>query len=99
MKRFFKIFILMAFLASPLVVLPQSKVEAEKGSPIEIVVNGETIEVSSVPANGRVEIYSIIGAKVASLTIKDGIATDQLTLSKGYYILKAANSTKKIAVK
>ena len=99
MKKFFTLFILMAFLASPLASFSQTKVEGEKVAPIELVINGETMEVPSIPANGRIEIYSIIGSKVASLLIKDGVASDQLTLAKGYYIIKTANSTKKIAVK
>lgn len=89
----------MAFLASPLASFSQTKVDAEKAAPIEVVVNGETMSISGISGDGRIEIYSIIGSKVATLTIKDGTATEQITLPKGYYILKAANSTKKIAVK
>lgn len=99
MKKYCQILILTLFLASPFASFSQSKVDAEKASPIEIVINGETLEITSIPNNGKVEVYSIIGSKVASFTVKDGIATEQLTLPKGYYILKAANSTKKIAVK
>lgn len=99
MRRYCKIFILTLCLASPLATFSQAKVDAEKSAPIEVVVNGETIQVSGIPSNGKVEIYSIIGSKVAILTVKDGTATEELNLTKGYYILKTANSAKKIAVK
>ena len=89
----------MLFLVSPFAGFSQSKIDAEKATSIEVVINGDVLEISSIPNNGRVEVYSIIGSKVASFTVRDGIASEQLTLPKGYYILKTANSTKKIAVK
>ncbi|MFR9165171.1 MAG: T9SS type A sorting domain-containing protein [Dysgonomonas sp.] len=67
---------------------------------VELVINGDKYPIQNVNPNGRVDIYSIIGAKVVSFDIKSGVVTDSsISLPKGYYIIKIDDKTRKIAVK
>jgi p-aminobenzoyl-glutamate transporter AbgT len=66
---------------------------------IELTVNNEKISIPFTSLNTKVNVFSVIGSKVLSVTIKAGIPEDSITLPKGYYILKMDNITRKIAVK
>lgn len=102
MKKYYKILFLSLFLAvstSGFSQSPRQVGDAEKLAPIELVINGEKTEISNMPQNARLEIFSIIGSKVASIDVKSGLGEGTLSLPRGYYIIKANNSARKIAVK
>lgn len=102
MSKYLKIFIFSTlFLLFTTSGFSQSKVvvDTEKVSSIELTINGEKTEISNMPQNVKLEIFSIIGSKVATIEIKNGIAIDTISLAKGYYIVKGNSSTRKIAVK
>jgi hypothetical protein len=60
---------------------------------LEVKLSGKTLTVTNSSAR-TVEIYSTLGAKVATLELING-ATD-LNLGKGLYIVRAGNKTAKI---
>ena len=66
---------------------------------VELTINGEKFTVQSLPQNGFIEVFNILGTKVTGFQINGGINTSRLNLPKGYYILKSENVTKKIVIK
>lgn len=66
---------------------------------IELVVNGDKITVQSLPQNGVVEVFNILGSKVMTFQVTGGKSTARINLPRGYYILKSDDVTRKIVVK
>lgn len=66
---------------------------------IELVVNGDKIAVQSLPQNGVVEVFNILGSKVMTFQVVAGKSTARINLPRGYYILKSDDVTRKIVVK
>lgn len=64
-----------------------------------IKFTGSTLIIENLPKDNILEIYNIMGTKVYSIPIKSGTNEYQLTLSRGYYIIKIGKFTKKIAVR
>lgn len=79
--------------------LKGSSVSESDKQTIELIINGERYPIQNVNPNAQVEVYSIIGSKVTSFQIKSGVSDSAVSLSKGYYIIKIDDSTRKIAVK
>jgi hypothetical protein len=66
---------------------------------IELTINGDKITVQSLPQNGFVEVFNILGTKVTGFQVTAGTNSSRITLPKGYYILKSDNVTRKIVIK
>jgi len=66
---------------------------------IEITINNDRFTMNNVRPNTKVDVFSIIGTKVASIDVKSGYGDSNLNLPKGYYIIKADNTSRKIAIK
>lgn len=71
---------------------------------LEIQINGKTLKMEGVPTNGYLEVYSILGTKVKSISLKECFAGDEygsytLDLGKGVYILRAGKVSRKILVR
>lgn len=66
---------------------------------VELTINGEKFTVQSLPQNGFIEVFNILGTKVTGFQVNGGINTSRINLPKGYYILKSENITKKIVIK
>ncbi len=66
---------------------------------IELIVNGDKISVQSLPQNGVVEVFNILGSKVMTFQVVAGKSTVRINLPRGYYILKSDDITRKIVVK
>jgi hypothetical protein len=65
---------------------------------VSLTILGNNVRVQN--ALGAVlEIYNILGMKVSSTRIDSPDKTVALNLSKGWYILKVENVTRKIAIK
>jgi len=79
--------------------LGQNSVAESEKQTIEVTINSEKFYIPSAKQNIRVDVFSIIGAKVASFDIKSGIGESNVNLPQGYYIIKADNTSRKIAVK
>lgn len=68
---------------------------------IDILINGNSlVQMKDVPKVGYLEVYSILGVKVRSISLKsiDGVY-EGLSLPKGIYILKAGKVAQKVIVK
>lgn len=68
-------------------------------SPIEVNVIDNRIIVSNAPVNAKMEIYNIIGTKVSEVEIKQSSGEYTLPLSKGYYIVRIADTVRKIVIR
>jgi hypothetical protein len=66
---------------------------------LKIYVSENRLVIENLPKDAIIEIYSIVGTKVASIRAKAGYGEYYLSLSKGYYIVKVENVVKKIAIK
>jgi len=102
MKFYAKILLIFMFVCLPLLGFSQKKAigfEDEKQT-IELTINGEKFVVENLPREGIVEVFNILGSKVMSFSVKNGINLTRINLPEGYYILKGDNNvTKKIVVK
>lgn len=67
---------------------------------ITIIVNNEKrVQLNDVPTSGYLEIYSVLGVKVASINLKSSTPIYQINLPKGVYIFKAGKVAKKVVAK
>ena len=66
---------------------------------LKIYISENRLVIENLPKDTIIEIYSIVGTKVASIRAKAGYGEYYLSLSKGYYIVKVGNVVKKIAIK
>lgn len=100
MNKLTLIILFLCFLCIPLKGGAHAKYDGfDDDQGIEIVVNGDKVIVQSLPHEGIVDVFNVLGAKVASFTVSGGIANARINLPKGYYILKSDSVTKKIVVK
>ena len=79
--------------------LNQSTVADAEKQTIELTINNEKYNIPHSKLNTHVDVFSIIGTKVASIEVKSGVGEATATLPQGYYIIKADNTSRKIAVK
>lgn len=101
MKQLSKIFLIIIFTSLPVWGFAQkggSDFDNDRQG-IEVVINGEKISVQSLPQDGVVEVFNVLGSKVTTFVVNGGVCTSRVNLPKGYYILKSDNVTKKIVVK
>ena len=71
--------------------------EPENVTPVRLQVKGNDIHVQN--AQGLVlEVYSITGAKIASIKISSNDESAGLNLTKGCYIVKVGNLVRRISV-
>jgi hypothetical protein len=79
-----------------------SKVFVEKAvqdSLIGITTDDNKVTLSNVPVNTTMEIYTIIGTKVKEIEIKQPSGEYILKLPKGYYIIRIADTVRKIVIR
>jgi len=79
------------------------KVLTEKTAPADSLLNVTSVEnkiiVSNAPANSMMEIYNIIGTKIKEIEIKQSSGEYTLNLPKGYYIIRVADTVRKIVIR
>lgn len=88
------------FLSIPGMSQPQEEKEGPKTelAATSIVVKGSKVVVYN--ANGSpLEVFSLTGTKVATITIDDNEQTINLSLKKGCYILKVNKVVRKISIR
>lgn len=68
-------------------------------STVVLSIRGTTVRVQHAQPGAVMEIYTILGVKIAALRITSPDETFQLNLSKGYYILKVGSVVRKVAVR
>lgn len=79
-----------------------TEVSNDKVKTINIYINSNRnnkIQMKDVPKVGYLEVYSILGVKVKSVSLGSfDVEYDGLTLPKGIYILKAGKVAQKVIV-
>ena len=78
----------------PHVVAQQTDPEA-----IEITSSENRIQVYNAPVGSKLEIYSVVGIKVKEIEIKQPTAEYTLSIAKGYYIIRIADTVRKVAIR
>lgn len=66
---------------------------------IEITSSENRIMVSNAPVGSKLEIYSVVGIKVKEIEIKQSTAEYTLNIAKGYYIIRIADTVRKVAIR
>jgi len=67
--------------------------------PIEISVQDNRIIISNAPVGSTLEIYSVVGIKVREIEIKQSSGEYPVNIAKGYYIIRIADTVRKIAIR
>ncbi len=85
--------------ASPL--LKKIPIEAFETKPASVIltVTEKTVNVKNATIGSDVEIYNILGIRVAVYKIDSSDKTITLNLPKGWYTLKVDNFIRKMAIK
>jgi len=106
MKVVYSLFIAIAtltgFSASAQTVKSNSSIYATKlqdSPPIEISVQDNRIIISNAPIGSTLEIYSVVGIKVREIEIKQSSGEYPVNIAKGYYIIRIADTVRKIAIR
>lgn len=99
-KRTILLLLVACFLSIPGMSQPQ---EEKEGPKTELAATSIVVKDSKVivyNANGSpLEVFSLTGAKVATITIDDNEQTINLSLKKGCYILKVNKVVRKISIR
>jgi hypothetical protein len=66
---------------------------------VKVIVIDDRIIVSNAPANSKMEIYNIVGTKVKEIEIRQSSGEYVLSLPKGYYIVRIAETVRKIVLR
>lgn len=67
---------------------------------VDLLINGNNrVKMTDIPTSGRIEVYSILGVKITSVSLREYICEYSIDLPKGLYILKAGRTAQKIVVK
>jgi hypothetical protein len=57
------------------------------------------IKVENAPEGSRLEIYSVVGIKVAEIEMKQASGEYVVNIAKGYYIVRVGETVRKIAIR
>ncbi|MCD8264931.1 MAG: T9SS type A sorting domain-containing protein [Tannerellaceae bacterium] len=66
---------------------------------VEISVYENRIIVKNAPVNSRLEIYSVVGIKVKEIPLKQSSGEYPVNISKGYYIVRIADTVRKVIIR
>ena len=66
---------------------------------MEITMVGNRIFVENAPVGKRIEVFSVVGLKVADIEIKTPSGDHLLNVPKGYYILRIGDIVRKVAIR
>lgn len=103
MKRIIWCFlIIFSFLSYPVVYAQEGRkslpIDNEQTS-LTLTVIGNTVRVLNATPGSVLEVYNVLGMKVASIKIDSVDKVITLNLPKGWYILKIENIARKVAIK
>lgn len=73
--------------------------QSDVQQPMVAYVEGNVLHVQGVPDGVPVVIYAITGARVGAYTLTNGSVTLSDALTRGIYIVRAANRATKIVIK
>lgn len=67
---------------------------------ITVIVNNEKrVQLNDIPTRGNLDIFSVLGVKVASISLRSSTPIYQINLPKGVYVFKAGKVAKKVVAK
>jgi hypothetical protein len=66
---------------------------------IEVIAVDNRIKVFNAPAGSRLEIYSVVGIKVADIEMKQPCGEYVVNIAKGYYIIRIGETVRKVAIR
>ena len=93
---------LFSFLSYPVVYAQEGRkslpIENEQTS-VTLTVVGNNVRVQNATPGSVLEVYNVLGMKVASIKIDSVDKVITLNLPKGWYILKIENIARKVAIK
>lgn len=72
--------------------------EAPERTPIELSVAGNRIQVQNAPVGMKLEVYSVVGQKMAEMEIKSSSGEYSVNVPKGYYIVKVGDTIRKFVI-
>ncbi len=94
--------IIFSFLSYPVVYAQEGRkslpIENEQTS-VTLTVVGNNVRVQNATPGSVLEVYNVLGMKVASIKIDSVDKVITLNLPKGWYILKIENIARKVAIK
>ena len=79
----------------------RAHVESKHYEPAAMEINyyENTRMVTNAPIGSKLEIYSVVGIKVKEIEIKQSTAEYTLNIAKGYYIIRIADTVRKVAIR
>ena len=103
-KRLFSLLFLLAYICFQTAVLAQQDAKSKVVSSdvdhvIEIYVVGNKITTENAPVGKKIEVFSVVGLKVAEYEIKTPAGEYFLSVPKGYYILRINDTVRKVAIR
>ncbi|GHT37216.1 hypothetical protein FACS189435_1730 [Bacteroidia bacterium] len=79
---------------------PLPALKEQTGKPeVSVIAINNRIKVSNVPIGSKLEIYSVVGIKVAEIEIKQAEGEYTVNIAKGYYIVRIGETVCKIAMR
>jgi hypothetical protein len=66
---------------------------------IEVIAIDNRIKVLHAPVGSKLEIYSVVGIKVAEIELKQSCGEYVVNIAKGYYIVRIGETVRKIAIR
>jgi hypothetical protein len=67
--------------------------------PVTVVAVDYRIKVMNAPIGSRLEVYSVVGIKVAEIELKQANGEYTTNIAKGYYIVRIGETVRKIAIR
>ena len=68
-------------------------------NPIELTVSGNKVNWQNAPLGKKLEVYSVIGAKVTEIEIKTTSGDSILHVSRGFYVLRLGDTVRKVVIR
>jgi len=66
---------------------------------VTVVAIDNRIKVENAPTGSRLEIYSVVGIKVAEIEMKQPCGEYAVNIAKGYYIVRIGDTVRKVAIR
>ncbi|MDR2775716.1 MAG: hypothetical protein LBC19_13450 [Tannerella sp.] len=102
---YFVFVVILMFLSSPALYAqqvnePYNTLKKQATSPtVEIIAVNNRIKVFNAPTGSRLEIYNVVGIKVADIEMKQPNGEYVVTIAKGYYIIRIGETVRKVAIR
>jgi hypothetical protein len=80
--------------------VPRSTAVKQAETPaVTVIAVDNHIKVENAPEGSRLEIFSVVGIKVAEIELKQSNGEYVVNIAKGYYIVRVGDTVRKIAIR